>query len=98
MGYKLVIKTLAEQDITEAAEWYSIHAKFLIPQFIEKIEIAIKDLQKDPENYQKRYNELRVHFAEKFPYGIYYTIEKDTIFIHAILHTKRNPITGIERI
>ncbi len=68
------------------------------PQFIEKIEKAIKALQKNPEHYQKRYNELRVQFADKFPYGIYYTIERDTIFIHAILHTKRDPHTGIERI
>lgn len=97
MGYKLVIKTLAEQDITEALEWYSIHATHLTTQFVEKIEDALKVLQRHPENYQRRYNEVRILFTENFPYGIYYTIEQDTIFIHAVLHTKRNPKTGIER-
>lgn len=91
MSYNLIVKTLAERDISEAAEWYSTHANHLAAQFIEKIETALKELQKNPEHYQKRYNEVRVLFAENFPFGIYYTIEKNTIFIHAVLHTKRNP-------
>lgn len=98
MSYKLVVKILAERDISEAAEWYSKQANHLAGQFIEKIETAFKELQKNPEHYQKRYNDVRVLFAENFPFGIYYTIEDNTIFIHAVLHTRRNPKTGTGRI
>jgi toxin ParE1/3/4 len=98
MMYKIVLKTLAEQDITEAAEWYFANAPHLTSQFIEKIEEALNMLQKSPEQYQRRYNQVRVFFTSIFPYGLYYTLEKDTIIIHAVLHTKRNPEKGIERI
>ncbi len=98
MEYKVVLKTLAEQDVTEAVEWYFTHAPNLTGQFVEKIEEALKFLQKNPEQYQRRYNEVRVMFTLIFPYGIFYTIESRTVFVHAVLHTKRNPKTGIERI
>lgn len=98
MGYKLIFKTLAEQDITEAVEWYNKRATHLSVQIMEEIDNALVLLKKNPENYQKRYNEVRVLFTENFPFGIYYTIEDNTIFIHAFLHTKRNPKTGTERI
>jgi len=98
MEYRLVIKTLAQLDITEAVEWYSIHAEHLTVRFVGEIEKALNEIQKNPKHFQKRYNEIRIIFTENYPYGIYYTIEGDKIFIHAILHTKRNPQTGIERI
>lgn len=68
MEYKLVVKPLAEQDITEAAEWYSIHASHITGQFIKKVDKAIKILQKNPEHYQKRYNEVRILYVENFPF------------------------------
>ena len=98
MEYKLIVKTLAEQDMTEAVEWYNKRAPHLMGYLIEEIDIAFGLLKKNPENYQKRYNEVRVFFTDTFPYGIFYTIEDSTIFIHAFLHTKRNPKTGTERI
>ena len=97
MDHKVIIKTRAEQDITEAAEWYHTRAFHLTHQFIEEINKSILLLQENPEHYQKRYNEVRVLFIENFPYGIYYTIEDKTVFIHAILHSKRDPKAGIER-
>ncbi|SHG45158.1 hypothetical protein SAMN05444483_11273 [Salegentibacter echinorum] len=35
---------------------------------------------------------------EIFPFALYYTLESNTVFIHAVLHTKRELRTGIERI
>jgi len=31
---------------------------------------------------------------ERFPYGIIYSINEDHIMIYAIMHLKRNPVTG----
>lgn len=98
MAYKIVIKRLAERDIAEATEWYYTRGKHLAKKFIKKVEEAILLLKKNPEHYQKRYNEVRIMFMEIFPFGLYYTLESNTVFIHAVLHTKRDPRTGIERI
>ncbi|HET8809622.1 MAG TPA: type II toxin-antitoxin system RelE/ParE family toxin [Flavobacteriaceae bacterium] len=52
---------------------------------------SFERIQNNPEQFQKRYHELRIVFTQKFPYGIYYTFEKNTVYVHAVLHTKQNP-------
>lgn len=91
MNYKLVIKSEAENDLDEAIKWYKEQSENLSLQLLNEIEETIYKIQKYPEHYQKRYKEIRIIFTRKFPYGIYYTLEEETIFIHAILHNKQNP-------
>ena len=98
MDYNLVLKTLAEQDLTQATEWYETQLENFLEDFIDDIDFGLESIKENPEHFQKRYGEIRVVFTRKFPYGIYYTIEESVIFIHAILHTKQNPETGIGRV
>lgn len=88
---------MAEEDIKDAAKWYSKISSKLENEFIDELDTSILSLIENPEQFQKRYGELRILFLHKFPYGIYYTIEFLTIYVHAVLHTKRNPETGIRR-
>lgn len=97
MGYKLIVKRLAEEDITEAADWYYTQDTHLTRRFLKEIGKTLKLLQDNPEHYQKRYNEVRVLFTENFPFGVYYTIENNLVFVHAVLHTKRDPKSGTKR-
>ncbi len=97
MNYKLIVKRSAEHDITEAADWYYTQGTHLTRQFLKEIDEAIKLLQDNPEQYQKRYNEVRVLFTKNFPFGVYYTIENKLVFVHAVLHTKRDPKSGTKR-
>ena len=89
--FELIIKTLAEDDIRDAVDWYSKISSELKQEFVDALEQKFKSLVENPVQYQKRYEEIRVIFTEKFPYGIYFTIESSTVYVHAILHTKRNP-------
>ncbi|WP_449401012.1 type II toxin-antitoxin system RelE/ParE family toxin [Chryseobacterium wanjuense] len=91
MVYKLIIKPEAENDLDQAIEWYKEQNKNLILQLLNEIEEGFNKVQNYPEHYQKRYKEIRIIFIKKFPYGIYYTIENDKIFVHAVLHNKQNP-------
>lgn len=98
MVFKLVIKTLAEQDIAEAVEWYYKQSPHLIPELIAEIDNALELLRYNPQHFQKRYKEVRVIFIKTFPFSLYYTIENKTIFVHAFMHNKRDPKTGTRRI
>ncbi|UGU14721.1 type II toxin-antitoxin system RelE/ParE family toxin [Sinomicrobium kalidii] len=98
MAYKLIVKTLAEKDIVEAIAWYAEQAEHLPKAFIKELDKGIEDLKANPKHYQRRYKQIRISFLQRFPYGIYYTIENDTVFVHAVLHSKRNPETGIQRV
>jgi toxin ParE1/3/4 len=91
MVYKLIIKPEAENDLYQAIEWYKEQNENLPVQLLNEIEEAFIKIQNHPEHYQKRHKEIRIIFTKKFPYGIYYTLEKYTIFVQAILHNKQNP-------
>ncbi len=98
MAYKVIIKTLAEEEITQAVEWYFNKSVNLAKDLIQEIDDGLNSIKENPLNFQKRYKELRIIFIQRFPYGIYYTIEGNVIFVHAVLHNKQNPEAGIERI
>lgn len=91
MPYKIIVKPIAEQEIRAALEWYREQNQSLPSKLYKELQERIKELQHFPRHYQKRYKEIRVLFIHKFPYGIYYTVEGKTIYIHAFLHTKQNP-------
>jgi plasmid stabilization system protein ParE len=98
MGYNLIIKPKAQQDIREAINWYKEQNNNLSSELLVKIDECLKKLQKNPEYYQKRYQEIRIVFTKKFLYGIVYTVEGNTIYVHAILHTKQDPKTAEKRV
>jgi toxin ParE1/3/4 len=91
MVYKLIIKPEAENDLDQAIEWYNEQNENLSAELLNELEKGFNKIQNYPEHYQKRYKQIRIIFTKKFPYGIYYTLENDIIFVHAILHNKQNP-------
>lgn len=98
MGHSLIVKSLAEKDIRGIVEWYADQSEQLPKKFLLKLDAGFDAIIKNPKHFQRRYNEIRIHFLNKFPYGIYYTIEQNTVFVHAVLHTSRNPLIGIKRV
>ncbi|MEP3387799.1 MAG: type II toxin-antitoxin system RelE/ParE family toxin [Reichenbachiella sp.] len=91
MKYKLVIKPLAEVDLKEIANWYESKKPGLGLAFLEAVDSKIQLLTTNPKTYQKRYRETRLTLVKKFPYAIHYTLEKNLIYVHAVLSTSRNP-------
>lgn len=98
MAYRLIIKTLAEQDLTYAVEWYAEQSPRLSEPLIRDIDTTLNTLKDNPHIYQKRYGQVRIAFTQPFPYGIYFTIEENMVYVHAILHTKQRPQIGLKRI
>ncbi|MEW7291571.1 type II toxin-antitoxin system RelE/ParE family toxin [Aquimarina sp. 2304DJ70-9] len=90
MGYKLIIKPGAELDIADALDWY-IENTELSPDLFSEIDEVLTRIETDPDNFQKRYKEIRIVFTDRFRYGVHYTVEAKTVYVHAILHTSRKP-------
>jgi len=91
MNYKVILKPTAELEIAEACEWYASKNENLGSDLLCKIEDEINRLSQNPYQFQKRYRSVRIVFTKRFPYGIHYTIEDKKVFVHAFLHTSRNP-------
>jgi len=93
MKYKLVIRSCAEQDITDALLWYEKRVKGLGAHFVFSVDATIQSIQCNP----KAYKNLRRVLLRRFPYGIYYFIKNEFIIVIAVYHEKRNPEDWMKR-
>ncbi len=89
--YKLIVKPSAEQDATHAANWYKEKRKGLGDEFLFALEAKINEIQRNPTHFQTVYKNIRRALTKRFPYGIFFIIEDDTVYVLAIQHTSRNP-------
>ena len=91
MEYSLIVKPKAQQDIRKTIEWYREQSENLPEKLLNKIDESLEKIQQNPEHYQRRYNEIRVVFTKKFPYGIYYTVEEFLFTQFCIQNKIRKP-------
>jgi len=91
MAYNIIVKTEAYLDIDQAMTWYQEQKKGLEIELYHEIFDAIDYISEHPKLFQKKYKRFRIRYTDKFQYGIHYTIEKKTVFVHAVLHTAREP-------
>lgn len=91
MRYRLIVKPLAENDILESYHWYEQQSVGLGDDFLSELGSTLNLIESNPQQYQVRYKDVHMAKINRFPYCIHYTIEQNTVFIHAVLNTKRNP-------
>lgn len=97
MTYALYVTEAAENDIRDAFLWYTSHSEELGMRFRQHISIALEHIQKNPLKVQVRYHHMRVSFLKKFPYGIHFNINGNTILVVAVFHTSANPQKWVKR-
>jgi toxin ParE1/3/4 len=95
--HKLSISEKAKLDIFEAFLWYEEQRDGLGFRFEVSIEAALAKLIQNPLLFQVRYEDIRVHFIERFPYGIHYLIEPDEIKVVGVFHASRDPKDWTDR-
>ena len=90
MDFKVILKPTAEEELIDALKWYDFKKDNLGTELYLEISKTIETIKENPKAFQKQYKNFRIVFTKRFQFGIHYTIEKQTIFIHAILHTSQN--------
>jgi toxin ParE1/3/4 len=87
----LIVKPFAELDATEAANWYNNKREGLGNEFLLALDAKINAIQRNSSHFQFVYKNIRRALTERFPFGIFFIVENDTIYVLAIQHTSRNP-------
>lgn len=87
----LIVKDEAIQDMNEAVFFYDSIDEKLADRLIDEFDVVLNHITDNPQHFQKRYRNIRIRFTHKFPYGIYYTLERNNVIVHAVLHHKQNP-------
>ena len=89
--HKLIIKPFTELDATDAANWYNEKREGLGDEFILALDAKINAIQRNTGSFQVIYKNIRRALTERFPYGIFFIVEDENIYVLAIQHTSRSP-------
>jgi len=81
----------SKEDIELSFRWYELQRKGLGFEFLECIEKSINSIKIFPEMYQIAYSHFRRCVINKFPFSIFYTIEKRIIVIHSVFNNRQDP-------
>jgi toxin ParE1/3/4 len=97
MRYSVLITEESRLDIIEAFLWYENQREGLGSDFELCLEAGLNQIQRTPLAFEVRHRNVRVHFIQRFLYGIHYIIEEDAIRVIGVFHTSRNPTSWSER-
>ncbi len=91
MSYNLIIRPEAELDIQDAFEWYETQVPGLESEFVRAVDTCLSGIGRNSLAYPLIYQQARRALIRRFPYGILYVFDQETIFVVACFHSKRNP-------
>jgi toxin ParE1/3/4 len=81
----------ADIGLFEAIEYYEECEAGLGYDFSIELYSAIQNILDYPNAWPALEDDIRQCLVNRFPYGILYSIEKDSIFILAVMHLHRSP-------
>jgi toxin ParE1/3/4 len=93
MKYNLRFLPCIEDDAVAGYSWYEEKAPGCGDDFLQIFYTCLDQIELNPLQYPKLYLEFRRSLLRKFPYAIYYKIERDIIIVFGLFHCARNPQT-----
>lgn len=88
---RLVLDPAAFAELREAAEFYEESRKGLGKEFLKDVETALDSIARRPKLWRKLRGRFRRCLVHRFPYGIIYAVEDDTVYVAAVMHLRREP-------
>jgi toxin ParE1/3/4 len=88
---RLVLDPAAFAELREAAKFYEGSRRGLGRDFLECVETAFDSIVRHPTLWRMLKGRFRRCLVHRFPYGIIYAVEDDTIYVAAIMHLRRQP-------
>jgi toxin ParE1/3/4 len=90
-NYRVLFSEEAYQDLKQAYNWYFDISNKLGARFMFFFEESISSISENPFQFQIKYKNVRSCFVSRFPFGIHYIIESQTVIVLGIFHMSLNP-------
>jgi plasmid stabilization system protein ParE len=98
MNRILVVSTLAECDLTEAAAWYDHIRHGLGHDLVLCVEHTVDRILDHPEAFSTVLPDVRRALVRRFPYGIFFRVRQNRIEVEAIFHLRADPADVWDRL
>jgi len=90
--------SLAQQELDDAYAWYEKQAFGLGFELLDEIDRALHRVKAYPHSCEEFTADLHRALVNRFPYGLIYGLESNTIVIVAVAHLHREPYYWMDRI
>jgi toxin ParE1/3/4 len=88
---RLRLDRAARDEYLAAALHYLAFSPRVAAAFVEQVETGIEQVGQNPALWRVVDRDVRRYLVRQFPFGIYYTIERDEIVVWAIMDLRRKP-------
>jgi plasmid stabilization system protein ParE len=88
----------ARRELDDAADYYDSIDLRLGDEFFEEIDDCISRLLMSPLAWTKLRGSVRRCRTHRFPYSLIYDLEKEHVFIVAVMHSSREPNYWADRL
>jgi len=89
--HEVRLRPEAEHDLADAAVWYEEQRQGLGVDLLDEVMAMFSMLAESPMLYPVVHRNTRRAIMHRFPFGIYYRIEGNTVLVIAVMHASRNP-------
>jgi plasmid stabilization system protein ParE len=91
------IREEADVDLSDAAIWYEQQRIGLGQEFLDQAQSVLDSLPDHPNLYPVVHNPIRRALLSRFPFGVFYSVEREYILVYAVMHARRHPRRWQER-
>jgi toxin ParE1/3/4 len=92
------ILSAAEKDLTRAIKYYERASTGLGMEFLTEVERTIQRILLNPEAWMRVSPNCRRCRTRRFPYGVFYWIERNELVISAVLDLRTRPESWRKRL
>ena len=95
---RIEILDQARDDLVEGFHFYEAQRTDLGSYFLTSLYADIESLRVYGGLHQKVYGNYHRLLSHRFPFAVFYTVQQDTVFIHAVVDCRRDPAWIRERL
>ena len=91
MSLPLLVRVEAAQDLEDAAAWYEVQSRGLGQEFLGEVRLTLQRVAEQPGLYPSMHRGTQRALTRRFPFGVFYRVEQDSIVVVAVMHGSRDP-------
>jgi plasmid stabilization system protein ParE len=88
----------AQRELDDAVAWYDQQAAGRGLEFLDELDRAVRRILAFPLSYPQIERGIRRCRLARFPYGLIYGVDDETVVIIAVAHLHRRPRYWIDRL
>jgi plasmid stabilization system protein ParE len=81
-----------------AQDWYELQSPGLGARFREELEAQVERMAEAPQRFPFMFKDVRRARLRQYPYGLFFRVLKDGVYVIACFHSRRDPTIWRDRI